>query len=102
MSIAYCKRCASRPIDTDYDLDTLVDLDSGHYCRDCLDQAIRMEDTILVSKKNEYGRERIYPENELARTICALAGRKTLKPSDLEAFKAHGFGIAWTMRGPHE
>lgn len=57
-----------------------------------------MEKQILeVELKSVYGRELIYPKNELAQNILQLTGRKTFYKKDLEILKKAGFQIKTTV-----
>ncbi len=49
--------------------------------------------TILVSIKNVYGKEMIYPENTAAQVLADLTGKKTLSRNDIEKIKSLGFTV---------
>lgn len=50
---------------------------------------------IQVQLRSVYGRELIYPVNEMALKFTKLLGRKTLTKSDIAHIKALGFEIEW-------
>lgn len=53
---------------------------------------------ILVSIKNVYGRETIYPECEKSKAFAAIAGNTTITPNTLELVKALGYSIEIKQR----
>ena len=52
-----------------------------------------MERTIEIEAKKVYGNQTIYPVNEQAKNLAAIAGTKTLTESTLRKAKAMGFEI---------
>ena len=61
-----------------------------------------MENLLKVQIKSVYGAERIYPLNELAKTLTGLKGRKTLERADLRALIAVGFKVEFVAEIPEE
>jgi len=49
--------------------------------------------TILVTIKNNYGTEAIYPVCEKSKSFASLAGKKTLSRSDIATIKSLGFSV---------
>lgn len=47
--------------------------------------------TILVTIKNNYGTEAIYPACDKSQSFASLAGKKTLSRSDIATIKSLGF-----------
>lgn len=52
-----------------------------------------MDQTILVSVRNVYGNELIYPVCDIAKKFALLVGKKTLSISDIELIKSLGFTV---------
>ena len=52
-----------------------------------------MPTLLEVNIRKEFGRARIYPSNEAARTLADIAGTKTLLPVDLQRARALGLEI---------
>ncbi len=50
--------------------------------------------------RHAYGRERIYPMNELARGLCALSGMKTFADWQLAVLERLGYLIEWVPLRP--
>jgi hypothetical protein len=50
-----------------------------------------MSAVVLVEVRNVYGRDTIYPANDNAERLAAIAGTKTLQPRHLEL--ARGLGL---------
>lgn len=48
---------------------------------------------ILVSIKNVYGNETVYPECETAKVLAQLAGQKTLTTRTIQLIKQLGYTI---------
>lgn len=53
-------------------------------------------DTLIIERKLIYGRERLYPVNDLAKNLLKLTGRKTFYESDLDTLKEAGFKVQET------
>ena len=49
--------------------------------------------TILVTIKNNYGTEAIYPVCEKGIAFASLAGKKTLSRNDIALIKSLGFSV---------
>lgn len=43
--------------------------------------------TVLVSVRNVYGNDTVYPENDIAQTLAELAGHRTLTRRDLQLIR---------------
>jgi hypothetical protein len=43
--------------------------------------------TVQVSVRNVYGKDTVYPENDVARTLAELAGHRTLTRYDLQLIR---------------
>jgi hypothetical protein len=48
---------------------------------------------VLITVRNVYGKETIYPANETARIFTSIAGKKTLDHADLKSIQALGYEI---------
>ena len=48
---------------------------------------------LLVSKKNVYGIERVYPVCTKAKLFASIAGNKTLLPDVIELIKKLGYNL---------
>ena len=48
---------------------------------------------LVVSKKNVYGVERVYPVCKKAKLFAAISGNKTLLPEDIELIKKLGYNL---------
>ena len=48
---------------------------------------------LVVSKKNVYGVERVYPVCKKARLFAAISGNKTLLPEVIELVKELGYNL---------
>jgi len=48
---------------------------------------------LLVSKKNVYGIERVYPVCTKAKLFASIAGNKTLRPDVIELIKKLGYNL---------
>lgn len=48
---------------------------------------------VEVEVRNVYGNNLIYPTNEAAKKLAALAGKKTLDKTDLANIRALGFAV---------
>ena len=48
---------------------------------------------LLVSKKNVYGVERVYPICTKAKLFASIAGNKTLRPDVIELIKKLGYNL---------
>ena len=48
---------------------------------------------LVVSKKNVYGVERIYPVCNKAKLFAAISGNKTLLPEVIEQIKKLGYNL---------
>ncbi len=55
---------------------------------------------IEVEVKNVYGNELIYPVNDGAKILAAIAGKKTLSPEDLKNANKLGCGIFMVKKVP--
>ena len=49
--------------------------------------------SLIVSKKNVYGVERIYPVCNKAKIFAAISGNKTLLPEVIEQIKKLGYNL---------
>lgn len=49
--------------------------------------------TITFYRRNNFGRNDIYPHGDLSDAVKTLTGRKTLVSSDVEALQALGFTL---------
>lgn len=54
-----------------------------------------MNKQVILTKKNVYGTELIYPVNYIAVIFINLTGRKTFKNDDLGLIKALGYEIIY-------
>ncbi len=52
-----------------------------------------MDNKILISIKNVYGKETIYPECETAKNLAEIAGQKTLTEKTISLIKKMGYTI---------
>ena len=52
-----------------------------------------IKDTLIIEKRNVYGRELLYPVDETGKTLVLLTGRKTFDEQDLETLRLLGFKI---------
>lgn len=50
---------------------------------------------LRVMMKNIYGRELIYPANDVAIAMAGIAGTKTLSTNQLKILKELGYHIEW-------
>lgn len=50
---------------------------------------------IQVTKKNQYGVERVFPVDDNAETFSKFTGRKTFSPEDLETIRKLGFEVEY-------
>ena len=48
---------------------------------------------LIVSKKNVYGVERVYPVCTKAKLSARISGNKTLLPEDIELIKKLGYNL---------
>ncbi len=48
---------------------------------------------LIVSKKNVYGVERVYPVCNKAKLFARISGNKTLLPEDIELIKKLGYNL---------
>ena len=48
---------------------------------------------LIVSKKNVYGVERVYPVCNKAKLFAAISGNKTLLPEVIEQIKKLGYNL---------
>lgn len=48
---------------------------------------------VLITLKNVYGNETIYPANDTAKYFCAIAKKKTLDQRDLRIIQAMGYEV---------
>jgi len=48
---------------------------------------------LVVSKKNVYGVERVYPICNKAKLFARISGNKTLLPEDIELIKKLGYNL---------
>ena len=48
---------------------------------------------LVVSKKNVYGVERVYPVCNKAKLFARISGNKTLLPEDIELIKKLGYNL---------
>ena len=48
---------------------------------------------LIVSKKNVYGGERVYPVCNKAKLFARISGNKTLLPEDIELIKKLGYNL---------
>ena len=48
---------------------------------------------LLVTKKNVYGIERVYPVCTKAKLFASIAGNKTLRPGVIELIKKLGYNL---------
>ena len=48
---------------------------------------------LVVSKKNVYGIERVYPECNKAKLFANISGKKTLLPEVIELIKKLGYNL---------
>ena len=48
---------------------------------------------LVVSKKNVYGVERVYPVCKKAKLFAAISGNKTLLPEVIEQIKKLGYNL---------
>ena len=48
---------------------------------------------VIVSKKNVYGVERVYPVCNKAKLFARISGNKTLLPEDIELIKKLGYNL---------
>ena len=48
---------------------------------------------LIVSKKNVYGVERVYPICNKAKLFARISGNKTLLPEDIELIKKLGYNL---------
>ena len=48
---------------------------------------------LIVSKKNVYGVERVYPVCNKAKLFARISGNKTLLPEDIELIKKLGHNL---------
>jgi hypothetical protein len=55
-----------------------------------------------VQLQFSYGRERIYPINELAIKMAKLMGKKTFDKNQIEQLKELGFKVNWVALMPKE
>ena len=56
-----------------------------------------MDSELLVTIRNNYGQEAIYPANKQAQRLADMVGTKTLTQRTLEQAKAMGFAIEVEM-----
>ena len=52
-----------------------------------------IKDTLIIEKRNVYGRELLYPVDETGKALVLLTGRKTFDEQDLETLRLLGFEI---------
>ena len=52
-----------------------------------------MDRTIIVELKEIYGRELIYPENDMGKKLLQLTGKKSFDRNDLRLLKELGYHI---------
>ena len=50
---------------------------------------------IQVTKKSQYGRERVFPVDGKARMFAELIGRGTFRPDELKTIQNLGFSIEY-------
>ena len=53
---------------------------------------------VLIQLIPSYGRDRIYPKNDTAKTLVKLTGKATFNESDLRLIQDLGFEIEWIPR----
>ena len=59
-----------------------------------------MSENIVVRIKTVYGVDKVYPVCTKARLFADIAGTTTLRPSDLKAIRALGYGINIEQQQP--
>lgn len=59
-----------------------------------------MNENIVVRIKTVYGVDKVYPVCVKARHFADIAGTTTLRPSDLKAIQALGFGVTIEQQQP--
>jgi hypothetical protein len=58
------------------------------------------KENIVVRIKTVYGVEKVYPVCAKAQLFADIAGTTTLRPSDLKAIQALGYGIQVEQKQP--
>jgi hypothetical protein len=59
-----------------------------------------MNENIVVRIKTVYGVDKVYPVCEKAQLFADIAGTTTLRPSDLKAIQALGYGVTIEQKQP--
>ena len=55
--------------------------------------SIKLKMNLIVSKKNVYGVERVYPVCNKAKLFASISGNKTLLPEVIELIKKLGYNL---------
>lgn len=59
----------------------------------------RMNQVLLVTRREVYGNVRLYPANEVARTFASIAGTVTLLPETIGHAKSLGYAVQYAIAG---